>query len=298
MEVMNPNHLRTFLAVHRHSSFTRAAEEVSLSQPAVSRHIKQLEEELGVALFDQVGKVPHLTDAGDALVAEAERVLGALERAAEVVRARETNVVGTLRIGASTAPGFYLLPECLRRFLSEHPAVDVDYVVEDSRKVERMLIRNEIDVGFVGVPVSSEVLVASPIVEDKIVCFAGASHPLARKRRISPLSLVNELAVTRESGSATRQIFEGWLEQAGAKLGRTIEVHCSEAAKVLVRSGLGFSFMSLSGIEAELHAGVLHKLSITGLRLTRPIYAVHHVRKRLSPAAVAFLSIVRERCRV
>ena len=183
---MNPHHLRTFLAVRKHLNYTRAAEEVFLTQPAVSRQVRQLEEELGVRLFEQIGKSLHLTDAGETLAVEAEKLLGAMERTAEAVRSHRSAERGSMRIGASTTPGFYLLPDLLAQFHRRFPKVALHYTVENSLRIEQMIVRNELDLGFVGGHLSNEDLDLRPLIEDEIVCFTSPSHHLAKVRHVPP----------------------------------------------------------------------------------------------------------------
>ncbi len=289
---MNPRHLRTFLAVRKHLNYTRAAEEVFLSQPAVSRQMRQLEGDLGVSLFEQIGKSLHLTDAGRTLAPEAEKLLGAMERATEAVRAHRSPEQGTLRVGASTTPGLYLLPDLLGRFHRRHPQVALRYSVENSLSIERMIVGNELDLGFVGAHLTNRDLVLKPVVEDEIVCYAHPAHRLARKRRVAVSDLDGETWVLREKGSATRQLFESWLAAKGGRIGPAIELHCPEAAKILIAAGVGFSFMSLNGLKDEFRARRLKRVRLSGLNLTRPIYLVHHADKHASPVMETFLEMV------
>jgi DNA-binding transcriptional LysR family regulator len=291
---MNPIHLRTFLAVQKHLNYTRAGEELFLSQPAGSRQIRQLEQELGVLLFEQVGKSLYLTDAGRTLAQEAPKILGTLERTAETVRGHRTAEHGRLRIGASTTPGYYLLPTLLGRFHVRFRNVELHYVVENSLRIEQMMVRNELDLGFIGAHLSSDDLQAEQVVEDEIVCFAATGHPLANQRRIAPQSLEGETWVTREKGSATRWLFESWLAKSGGKIGKTIELHCPEAVKALVTAGVGISFISAHGLEEEVQQKRLKKLFVLGLSLKRPINLIRHADKQTSPVMEAFLGIVRE----
>lgn len=289
---MNPNHLRTFLAVRRHRNYTRAAQELFLTQPAVSRQVRQLEEELGVRLFEQIGKSLHLTDAGETLAGEAEKLLGAMGRTAEAVRFHRSAERGSVRIGASTTPGFYLLPDLLGRFHRRYPEVDLHYTVENSLRIEQMIVRNEIDLGFVGAHLSNENLELKPLVEDEIVCFAAPSHPLANERHIAPASLEEETWVIREKGSATRRLFEDWLFSGKGAIRKSIELGCPEACKELVRAGIGLSFMSVHGLRPEFRTRSLVKVPVTGLSLKRPIFLARHSEKRNSPVMEAFLAIV------
>lgn len=291
---MNPIHLRAFLAVQKYLNYTRAGEELFLSQPAVSRQIRQLEEELGVLLFEQIGKSLYLTDAGRTLAREAPKILGMLERTAETVRGHCGSGQGSLRVGASTTPGYYLLPALLGRFHARFPNVELHYVVENSLRIEQMIVRNELDLGFVGAHLSNDNLHKEPVVEDEIVCFAASGHSLARQRRIAPQSLEGETWVIREKGSATRRLFESWLAKSGGKIGRTIELHSPEAVKVLVSAGVGISFISAHGLGKELRQKRLKKLPVLGLSLKRPIDLVRHPDKQTSPAMETFLGIVRE----
>jgi DNA-binding transcriptional LysR family regulator len=289
---MNPHHLRTFLAVRRHRNYTRAAEEVFLTQPAVSRQVRQLEEELGVRLFEQIGKSLHLTDAGETLAVEAEKLLGAMERTAEVVRSHRSAERGSVRIGASTTPGFYLLPDLLGRFHRRYPKVVLHYTVENSLRIEQKIVRNELDLGFVGAHLSSGELELKPLVEDEIVCFASPSHHLAKARRIDPSSLVEEMWVIREKGSATRRLFEDWLSSRRGAIRKTIELGCPEACKALVRAGIGLSFMSIHGLRSEFRARRLVRVPVTGLSLKRPIFLARHSEKHNSPVMETFLQII------
>ncbi len=208
---MNPVHLRTFLTVLKHLNYTRAAEELFLSQPAVSRQIRQLERNLGLRLFEQIGKTLSLTDAGRTLADEAGQLLGSLERVAEAVRSHQSAERGRLRIGASSTPGLYLLPPVLGRFHAKYPDVELQYTIENSLCIEQKILRNELDLGFLGVHPSHRELVAEKLLDDEIICFSKASHRLAKRRRIDAGTLAGETWIIREKGSATRRRFESWL---------------------------------------------------------------------------------------
>ncbi len=291
---MNPNRLRTFLAVRRHRNFTRAAEEIFLTQPAVSRQVRQLEEELGVRLFEQIGKSLHVTDVGETLAAEAEKLLGAMERTAEAVRSLRSAEHGSIRIGASTTPGFYLLPDLLGMFHRRYPTVVLHYTVENSRRIEQMLVRNEIDLGFVGARLSSRELELKPVVQDEIVCFAGPSHRLSKAGRIAPRLLNAETWILREKGSATRLLFEDWLSSRNGAIRKSIELTCPETCKALVRAGIGISFLSIHGLRSEFRDGRLVRIPVTGMSLKRPIFLARHSEKRNSPVMERFLAVVKD----
>jgi DNA-binding transcriptional LysR family regulator len=284
----DPILLKTFLAVRRHGNLTRAAEELFVTQPAVSRRIGRLERSLGLPLFERLGKSIDLTEAGEALAKEAAALLGSAARLAEAVRARRSGEEGRLRIGASTTPGLYLLPAVVRRFQSRYPRLEVRYAIENSLHIEEKLVRNDLDLALVGAHLTHAALSIRPVHQDEIVFYAGAVHPLGQRRTIGPKDLEGSLCVGRESGSATRRLVEKWLRRVRAHLGRTMEIGCPEAAKVLVRAGIGISYMSRSGLRGEGGRG-LRRLTIDGPAITRPIFLVSHRDKRISPPMRAFI---------
>ena len=286
----DPELLRTFLAVRRHKNLTRAAEELLVTQPAVSRRLARLERALGLPLFERLGRTLHLTEAGEALAGGAADLIGSAERLAEAVRARRSGERGLLRVGASTTPGLYLLPRVLLEFGKRNPQVEVRFAVENSLQIEEKIVRNDLDLGLVGAHLTHASLRLRPVLEDEIVCYAGLGHPLAGRTSVAPRDLEGEVCLVREPGSATRRLFDDWLRRSRARLARTVDIHCPEAAKALVRAGFGFSYVSAHGLEGDGGAG-LARLPVAGLRLRRPLHLVLHADKRLSPAMRSFLSL-------
>jgi DNA-binding transcriptional LysR family regulator len=290
----DPALLRTFLAVRRHGNLTRAAEDLFVSQPAVSRRIERLEQSLGLSLFERLGKSLHLTEAGEALAREASALVGSVDRLAESVRARRTGTEGRLRLGASSTPGLYLLPRVLKAFQERFPEVDVRYSVENSLQIEEKIVRNDLDMGFVGAHLSHAALRLKPVLKDEVVWYAAQGHDLVAKRGLcGPRDVATATCFVRESGSATRRLVDAWLRRSRTRLTKTILISCPEAAKVLVRSGVGVSYMSEYGLEGEGGMG-LRRLGMSGPRLIRPVYLVTHGDKRISPPMRAFLEIAAE----
>lgn len=284
----DPDLLRTFLAVRRHRNLTRAAEDLFLSQPAVSRRIARLERFVACPLFERIGRALHVTEAGETLALEAEAVLGSLDRLGEIVHARRSGEAGRLRIGASTTPGLHLLPEAVVRFQKRWPNVRVEYSVENSRRVEERIVANDLDLGFVGAHLTHAALRLRPVHRDEIVLYAATAHPLAERRSLSPRDLERETLIAREPGSATRRLVDAWFRTSRVRLSKTLEIACPEAARVLVRSGLGFSYASVSALRGDAGRG-LAILPIPEPRLSRPIFEVRHADKRTTPAMDAFL---------
>lgn len=288
--MMNPEQLVTFLAVAKHLNYTHAGEELHLSQSAVWRQMRQLEGRLGVALFEQIGKDLHLTSAGKTLVAEARGLLGQLARIEESLHSHETEIKGELRIGASTTPGFYLVPGLLGAFRSQHPEVDLHFEVTNSEAIEQKLVRNELDLALIGGMVRHPELLSVNCIEDQIVCFASPRHPLAVRSAVERADLSHELCVLREPGSSTRRLVESWLARGQVELGRVLEMRCPEVLKRLVCEGIGFSFLSIHAIKAETDRGELVRLNVADMALKRPISMAWHSQKHISPVIADFMA--------
>lgn len=277
---IDPDLLRTFLAVHRHRGITRAAEALYVSQPAVTRRLARLERLLGLRLLERLGRTIQLTEAGVALRQEAEEVLGSLDRLAESVRAHRDGERGRIRVGASTTPGLYVLPRLLVRFQEQNPHIDLTFGIDNSLHIEQRLLMNELDVGFVGAHLTHRALRLGVLMQDRILFYTSKDDPLARRGRIEPRDLNQQTLVAREPGSATRRLVDRWMARRKARPRRTLEIGCPEAAKPLVRAGVGLSYMSHLGLEGEGGAG-LASLQPIGQPLTRPIYVATHTRKVL-----------------
>lgn len=290
---MNLDLLQSFLVVSRQRNFTRAAADLFVSQPAVSRQIQQLERELGVRLFERIGKKIHLTEAGETLAGEAERLLGTFGRMIESVRAHAVPGVGRLRIGAGTTPGLYMLPALVGEFLRAHPMVELSYAIDASDQIVRKVAANEIDIGFIGAPIEGTGIVSEPIAQDEVVCFASTLHPAARQKRIDIRTLKDATWIVRPKGSATRTLFDSWQGTTGVQLGRTIELAHPEGIRALVAAGVGISYMSIYGLRNAKNNRALVKLPITDFTLHRSIFAIRHVDKRVTAVMQEFLAVVR-----
>ncbi|MCW8129598.1 MAG: LysR family transcriptional regulator [Planctomycetota bacterium] len=271
-----------------HRNFTYAADELHVSQPAVSRQIRQLEEDVGVPLVEQVGKYVDLTPAGVVLAEEAERLLGDMDRTRERLQAFATPSAGGLRIGTSTTTGIYLLPKILHVFCRDYPDVEIDFKVENSRIIERGVLANEFDLGFVASPPEAPEIVAEALLQDEMTCFAAPHHPLAGEIRCTPKQLAEATWIMREEGSATRAQCDRFMSKLGIQPRRRIELTQPETIKELVATGLGISFLSTFMVEVELAEKRLAALRTPGARMERTLFLLTHRRKRVSPVHTAF----------
>lgn len=294
--------LRVFEVVARTLSYSRAAEELVLSQPAVSKQVHALERELGVELLGQTGRRVYLTDAGRIAYDYARRVTALT---AELARALDDLAHldrGYLRIGASSTPGAYLLPAALAAYRAWYPAVDLDVRIANSREVEEAVLRGELDVGLVGARFVAGLQVRS-WVQDRLVLIVPPHHrfasdaPGAPAQPVQPVAaaaLAHELFVLREAGSGTRRTLEEALAAAGVTLGQTLELAGCEAVKQAVVAGLGVAAVSRFSVTCELAAGHVRAIPIAGLGLERALHVVTPKGVRASAAVLAFLTLLQK----
>jgi DNA-binding transcriptional LysR family regulator len=285
--------LEVFLSVARHLNFTRAGEEVNLSQPSVSVRIRQLETELGVKLFEQLGKRVALTEAGSLLIPHAHRVIGAIEDATHAIDELQGLERGSLRIGASTTPGMYLIPKTIAKFKIRYPNVELQLGIRDTRQVEDGVARNEFDFGFVGGHLAGEEVDAQSWLTDQLILVVAPAHALARKKSVKLQDLRQEKFILRESGSATQATITSHLQRSNLKVQPIIEMENPESVKKAVQSGLGIAFISLFAVETELKAKSLVAVNVRGVDIRRELKIVHRKDKHLSRAARTFIEMAR-----
>lgn len=284
--------LEVFLSVAKHLNYTRAGEEVNLSQPSVSVRIRQLETELGVKLFEQLGKKVTLTEAGALLVPHARRVMTAITDAKQSMEEWQGLERGSIRIGGSTTPGMYLIPKIIASFKKRYPKIEVYLGIRDTRQVEEGVIRNEFDFGFVGGHLAGDEVEVESWLTDHLVLIAAPNHRFARKRYVTRHHLRQESFILREPGSATRASIMNYLEKSGLKL-TTMEMENPESVKKAVQSGLGIAFISRFAVETELKAKTLTTVRVRDLVIARELKIVYRRDKHQSPAARAFIEIAR-----
>lgn len=279
--------LKVFAAAARHLSFTRAAEELHLTQPAVSMQIRQLEENIGLAMFEPLGRQVDLTEAGHALHGYVQRIDEILAEAEEVFEGMKGLRRGHLRVSvASTAN--YFATRLLADFFKQYPEVDMTLDVTNRASLLRQLANNETDIVIMGEPPSSMDLEAEPFMENPLVAIAAPEHPLAAKGNIPFATLAKERFVVRERGSGTRGAITRHFERRGLKLHTGLEMGSNEAIKQAVEAGLGLGIVSLHTLELELETGRLAVLQAADLPIRRHWYMVHRRGKRNTPVTQAF----------
>lgn len=283
--------LKIFEAVARHLSFSRAAEELHLTQPAVSMQVQALEDQAGLPLTEQAGKKVRLTAAGEEVARQARRIAEQLREASEALAALKGVESGRLKIGVvSTAK--YFAPSLLAEFRRRHPGVDIQLTVNNRGAIVRHLAENDIDLAIMGTPPSEFETVARVFADHPLVFIAAPDHPLARMRRIEPRKLGEETLLIREQGSGTRGALERFLAEHGVTAGASMELGSNETIKQAVMAGLGISFISEHTIGLERSVGRIVRLNVDGTPLNRQWRLVYRTDKRLMPAATAFVEFM------
>jgi len=284
--------LKIFESVARHLSFTRASEELHLTQPAVSMQIKQLELSVGLPLFEQLGKKIFLTDAGREFDRYASAITAQLHELDQVVDEMKGLKRGRLTIAvASTAN--YFVPRLLATFCKRHGgAVSVSLDVTNRKQLLKGLMENRNDLVIMGQPPEGMDLVAEHFLENPLVVIAPPDHPLATEKRIPPERLREETFLVREQGSGTRSAMERYFAANDLQLVTPMEMSSNEAIKQGVEAGLGLGLVSLHTLAMELALAKLVVLDVIKFPIMRYWYIVYRGGKRLSLVAQGFREFV------
>ena len=278
-------------AVARNSSFTRASEELFLTQPAVSTQIKQLEQEVGMPLFEHMGKRIFLTAAGREMYEFSRTIAQQFTDIRTVIEEMQGIRRGHLDI-AVTSTAEYFAPYLLAAFCKKHAGITVNLNFTNRETILRQLADNIPDMAIMGSPPAGMPLVASSFMSNPLVVIAPPDHPLAHSRRIPLRRLLEESFIVREKGSGTRNAIERFLEQRGLSMTTTMEMSRNEAIKHAVMAGLGLGIVSVHTLEMEFKLGRLAVLNVEGFPILKDWYIVHREEKRFSAAAEAFKTFV------
>ncbi len=268
-----------FRAVAQQLSFRKAAEELYLTQPAVSLQIKALEEDLGVQLFDRTGSRVALTAAGKVLLNFAERANALLQQAEHAIAAMGGELAGQLALGASTTIAQYVLPRMLSEFLAEHPRVQPSLISGNTERIVEAVAQHDIGLGFIEGPSRSRDVKSEPFLIDELVLIVPAAHEWAERAQIAAQELKSVPLLMREHGSGTRHVVEMALERHHLKLSSlkfAMELDSTEAIKSAVEAGLGAGFVSKWAIAKDVRAGAGFRIvAVEGLRVERDFLTIY-----------------------
>lgn len=280
--------LRVFQAVAEHRSFTRAAEEIHLTQPGVSIQVKRLEEILDATLFEKMGNQIFLTAEGKALLETCNEIFSSLDGFEEKLKELHGEVTGPLRLSAVTTAK-YFLPQYLGGFLRKYPLVVPKLKVSNHERIIERIDANADDIYIMATLPQRDDIEAHAFLVDQLVVLAHPNHPLAKKKKIKPEQLASERIITREPGSGIRLTSERVFRERGIDVEPYMELGSGEAIKQAVMSDLGISILSSFSLKLELQSKQLALLNVEGFPLNRNWYAVHRKGKHFSRAAKTFL---------
>lgn len=285
---MNFTHLAAFHAVVETGSVTAASERLHVSQPALTREIRELEERLGVTLFDRMPRGMRPTEAGRLLADYAAQIFSLADVAEAAVGEFAGLTRGQLGIGSSRTIGVYLLPAVLNAFRTRYPGITVDLRISNSENIENAVLANERQIGMIEGPCDNTAFDAAVIGRDALIAVSAPTHPLARKRQLTADAIGTAELVMREPGSGTRTVVEQAYAQRGLTLEPKLSVGSAEAIKQLVRLGNAIAWVSRSTVTEELSSGALVQLPVKDLRIERNLCMIWRKGGSLSPSAHAF----------
>ena len=283
--------LQCFSAVARNLSYTKAAEELHLTQPAVSMQIRQLEQQAGLALTEQFGKKVHLTEAGTEVYRYARSILQQVDEMDDVLDKLKGFAGGRLKIAAISSAN-YFAPRLLGTFHQRFPGVGVSMDVTNQKAVLRQVIDNEVDMAIMGQPPKNSHVEAIAFMDNPLVIVAPPEHRLAKRKRIAQKELEEEVFLVREPGSGTRGAMERFFREQKLKLTTGMGMGSLTSIKQGVQAELGLGLLPRGAVRLELQLGHLVELKVKGLPIQRHWYVVLHKGKRLSLAAEEFKSLL------
>ena len=287
---MKLRHLNIFITVCEHQNMTRAAKALYLSQPSVSQAISELENFYDVKLFERLNRRLYITSAGEKLLYYARLISNLAEQAKKELS--EFGISGSLRVGASLTIGAYLLPKLIATFSEQMPTIELFTAVDNTNVIERMILKDEIDVGLVEGPVHSHDIIERYIQTDHLVLIASPKHPISQKSIITVADLQGLKFIVREAGSGTRFIFENAMQAAGISWEIAGWYHTTETIKQAVRANLGLAVVPQISIEEDLKMGWIIPLDVQGIKLTRNFNFIYHKQKFFTPAMDHLISLI------
>ena len=294
---MADRRLQVFHAVAKHLSFTKAAEALFMTQPAVTFQIRQLEEHFDTRLFDRAHGRIALTAAGQVALEYAEKILGMSAELDTRLKEMSGQVAGPLLIGASTTIAEFMLPQVLGEFKSRYPGVVPRLFVANSEAVQARIAERTLDLGFIEGESHLPSLVTDTCSEDELQVVCAPSHPLAKAGTVAPKALTEHAYISREPGSGTREVIDHYLQKAGVPpdaLQVVMELGSPEALKGLAATGLGFAIMSRATVAKETQLGQLVRIPLAP-RLTRRLSVVYPKERFHSRLVNSFVQFAKER---
>lgn len=290
-------HLESFCRVAQRKSFSKAAQDLFLTQPTVSGHILSIERFLSLKLFDRTGKEVRLTPVGKIFFNFAQKILNSKRELFNALTEFTQGLKGELLVGASTIPGEYILPKIIKNFKTQYPQFFISLKIGDTKEVVKFILDGEIEFGVTGGKLIHHEIRYERFVEDQIIAIAPSNYQFARKKRLPLEKIINEPWIIREEGSGTQMAIENILKRKGKSLKHfniIMEMGSTSSVKEGVKSGLGLAFISKKAVEEELNSGLITRIEIEDIEpIFRTIYIATYKGRTLSPIAFNFLQFLK-----
>jgi DNA-binding transcriptional LysR family regulator len=292
-------HLETFCRIADLKSFSKAADDLFLTQPTVSGHILSLEQSLSLRLFDRTSREVRLTKAGEVFLKYASKILSFRKDLMNALSEFSQGIRGELSLGASTIPGEYLLPKLMGDFKREHPHFVISLKIADTKEIVQYVLQDMVEFGVIGARLNHPSLHFEKYQEDEIIIVAPPDHPMTRKKRVNVEELLKVPWIIREEGSGTQMAVEKALRKKGKSLKQfnvVMEMGSTSSVKEGVKAKLGLAFISRRATEEELHQGFLSRIDVEGIEpISRQIYIATRPGRTLSPIGMEFLRFLKRK---
>ncbi|MGJ0844806.1 LysR family transcriptional regulator [Clostridium tertium] len=292
---MNFRKLKIFYETTRHLNMTKVAREMYISQPSISQSINELEAELGVKLFDRIGKKLFLTHEGEVFLNYTRRMLNLYDEGVKSLREFTDNKKGKIIIGASTTIGIYILPDIIKDFSSNFKDIEISLIIENTKNIEKLILENKVDFAFVEGEINSEEIIKEVEWKDELVFICGDENKLRNLQIVSGKMLEDQKLIMREVGSGTREHTEIFLKKNKIKFNTFLELGNTEAIKRTVEANLGVGCVSYRVIEEQVNTGKLFYFRLKEGKIERDLYLIMHKDKFISNNMNMFIEYTRDK---
>lgn len=293
---MDLHYLKLFNALANELNYSKAANTLYISQPAVSMQIKKLESDLGIKLFDKIGKKLHLNTNGKMLFEYTKQIFSLIEEAESSLQKQKNVVSGVIEMGCSSTPGTYILPYILGEFKEKYPQVTINLTIAGTTEIEKMILENKLDFAITeGKKTDNRQLNLELLAQDEVIFIASSANPVSKKDYISPEDLYDLKYVTYSKDSFPYKLLENILNELGLPFEIELALGSMDAVKQSVSANLGISAIPKSCIKYELELGLLKELRFSGKKWFYPYRLTFHKNKSMSPSMLRLISLIKLR---
>jgi len=289
---MNLNQLKIFYMAAKRGNLSKAAEDLFITQPAVTKGIQRLQEHYDIRLMDRFGKKMVLTNAGEVLFKIAEKIFELEKHAEENIREFKQRKKGRIRIQASESFGAYYLPSIMNPFSKAHPLIHISVNILPTEHVVQNLADLKCDIGFISYPIAHEKIRIREILEDQLVFILPPEHPICRHKHFKPQHLEGNPMIVHEKKSTPHQVFHEFVKKNDITVTSSLELSSNRAIKLAVENGLGIALISRKVADEEIQTGKLTAIPLSDQSIKRKFYLVHHKEKFISDTLQGFIDQV------